>query len=170
MAKRISSHIWREAKKDFEMGMSQAYIRKKYDLNPGALGNKIKRDGWRLSQEQTAILTEFKEASEKISESFHNANEVQRKEMSDRVVTALEDNELIGNNRKLLKAFQGLIGRGIKNGIYSEAKDIKAGVSAIRDIEAISNPQTSQVNIQNNNQNNQQNLETTGITVKFGDE
>ncbi len=28
----------------------------------------------------------------------------------------------------------------------------------------------SQVNIQNNNQNNQQNLETTGITVKFGED
>ena len=158
MAKRISSHIWREAKKDFENGMSQADIRKKYDLNPGALGNKIKRDGWRLSQEQTAILTEFKEASEKISESFHNANEVQRKEMSEMVVTALEDNELIGNNRKLLKAFQGLVGRGIKEGLYTKPQDIKAGVSTIRDIEAVSNPQANKtdvtVNTQINNTNN----------------
>jgi len=154
---RISSHTWREARKDFEAGMSQADIRKKYDLGAGALGNKIKRDGWRLSQEQTAILSDFKEASVKISESYHNANETQQKEMSERAITILEDNELIGNNRKLLKAFQGLIGQGIKKGIYAEAKDIKAGVSAIRDIEAVSNPNTPQLNIQNNNQNNQQN-------------
>lgn len=169
---RISSNTWREARKDFEAGMSQADIRKKYDLGTGALGNKIKRDGWRLSQEQTAILAEFKEASVKISESFHNANETQQKEMSERAVTILEDNELIGNNRKLLKSFQGLIGRGIKDGIYVKAKDIKAGVSAIRDIEAISNPtaKSPQVNIQNNNANTQHNIDNlhqTGIAIGF---
>lgn len=155
MAK-ISSHTWAEIKKDFENGMSQADIRKKYDIGAGTLGNKIKRNGWRLSQEQTAILSEFKEASVKISESFHNANEIQKKEMNERVVTILEDNELVQNNRKLLKAFQGLIGQGIKGNIYKTASDIKAGVSSVKDIEAIANPQANKIEV--NNQNNQQNI------------
>jgi len=142
---RISSHIWAEIKKDFEKGMSQANIRKKYDVGAGTLGNKIKRDGWRLSQEQTAILSEFEEVSVKISESFHNANDIQKKEMSERTLTILEDNELMANNRKLAKAFQGLIGQGIRGNVYKTASDIKAGVSSIKDIENIANPKDAVV-------------------------
>lgn len=137
------------------MGMSQADIRQKYNVGAGALGNKIKRDGWRLSQPQTTALSEFKEASVKISESFHNANEIQKKEMVDRVQTILEDNYLIQNNRKIAKMFQEQMVDAVKNGEYSNPKSIKAGTSALRDIESIANPQPSktEVNVQNNTVN-----------------
>ena len=57
------------------------------------------------------------------------------------------------NNRKILKAFQGKIIAGLKNGAYEKPKDIKAGTSALKDIEAIVNPQASkqEINIQNTN-------------------
>lgn len=47
MAKRLSKKFWEEVKKDFEAGMTQAELRKKYNLGAGTLGNKIKRDGWK---------------------------------------------------------------------------------------------------------------------------
>lgn len=151
MAKPLPSHIWHDIRTDFERGMSQADIRKKYDVGAGTLGNKIKREGWRLSHEQTSVITEFKEASVKISESFHTANETQKKEIIERVQTILEDNEIIHNNRKLAKAFQSLIGNGINSGLYETPQDIKTGTAAIKDLEAISNPQASKIEINNTN-------------------
>lgn len=153
MAKQKSKREWEEIRADFERGMSQAEIRKKYNLSPSTLGSKIKRDGWRLSHKQISALSDFKEASAKISESFTSATEMQKKELIERVETILEDNELIQNNRKILKAFQAKIIAGLKAGAYDRPQDIKAGTSAIKDIETIANPQASKqdINIQNTN-------------------
>ncbi len=158
MAKQISKRQWEEIREDFERGLSQADIRKKYDVKAGTLGNKIKRDGWRLSQEQKSILSEFKEASGKISESFHKANDVQKKEIEDEFRTILEDNELIQNNRKLLKMAQGII---IKNKEKFDHSNIRNLTGAIKDIESIANPQANkqEINIQNSN-NQQTNIKT----------
>ena len=155
MAKKISKRQWDEIKADFEKGMTQAELRKKYDLSPSTLGTKIKRDGWRLSHEQHSILSDFRESSAKISESFHNANETQKKEMTEVLTTILEDNELIQNNRRLLKDFQGLISSSIKENKYKTPQDIKAGTSTLKDIESIANPRP-EIAIQNNTQVNTQ--------------
>ncbi len=153
MAKQKSKREWDEIKIDFERGLSQAEIRKKYNISPSTLGSKIAREGWRLSHEHISALSDFKEASAKISESFLNANETQKKELLDRTITILEDNELMINNRKILKAFQGKIIAGLKNGAYEKPNEIKAGTSALKDIEAIANPQANkqEINIQNTN-------------------
>lgn len=158
MAKPLPPYVWDEIKADFEKGMSQAEIRKKYQISAGTLGSKIKRDGWVLSQEQQSALTEFKEASAKISESFRTANETQKKEIANQVSTALEDNEIIINNRKLLKAFQGKILSGLRSGYYDTPQNLKAGTSALRDIETIVNPQSGKIEVNNTNaqQNNHQ--------------
>jgi hypothetical protein len=148
---RISTHTWNEIQKDFESGMSQADIRKKYDISPSTLGSKIKRDGWRLSQDQKAILSEFKEVSAKISESHSQANDLQKKEIEDEFKTILEDNELIQNNRKLLKMAQGII---IKNKEKFDHSNIRNLTGAVKDIESVANPQASKIeaNSTNNNQ------------------
>ena len=157
MAKQKSKREWEEIRADFEKGMSQADLRKKYDLSPSTLGTKIKRDGWRLSHEQHAVLSNFKEASAKISESFENATQMQKEELAIRVETILEDNKLIQNNRKLLVAVQGIIGQEIRNNKVN-ASNIKSITGAILDIEKVANPQANkqEINIQNTNalQNN----------------
>ena len=145
----ISSHTWNEIKKDFESGMSQADIRKKHGVKTGALGNKIKRDGWRLSQEQRTAMSEFQEASVKMSESFHNANTIQKKEMEDEFTTILEDNDLIQNNRKLLKMAQGVL---VKNKDKFDHTNVKNLTGAIKDIESVANPQASRADVIVNNQ------------------
>ena len=155
MAKPLSSHQWAEIKKDFEGGMSQADIRKKHGIGAGTLGNKIKRDGWRLSQEQTTVLSEFKDASVKISESFHNANDTQKKEMVERIETILQDNEIIENNRKLLKMAQGILVKNRDNFDYTNIRNL---TGAVKDMESVSNPQSNKIenniNMQQNNTNN----------------
>ena len=57
------------------------------------------------------------------------------------------------NNRKILKAFQGKIIAGLKNGAYEIPNEIKAGTSALKDIEAIAIPQAKkqEIIIQNSN-------------------
>ena len=149
----ISSATWREAQADFEKGMSQADICRKHDVKSGALGNKIKRDGWRLTQDQRTILSDFKEASVNVSESFVKANESQKEEMEIEFTTILEDNELIANNRKLMKMAQGIL---IKNKDNFDHKTIKNLTGAVRDIEAVANPQATQKVEVNNQQNNNQ--------------
>ena len=163
MAKQLTTYLWGEIKKDFELGMSQADIRKKYDVGAGTLGNKIKRDGWRLSQAQNEALSEFKEATVKISESFHGANESQKKEMTERVITIIEDNELIGNNRKIAKMLQGII---VANRQDITLGNIRNVSGTIKDIESMANPQSSRQEI---NVNTQTNVGIQTITRKIVD-
>lgn len=61
------SYDWFQIRLDFDKGLTQAELRKKYDIPAGTLGSKIKRDGWVLSQEQTSTLDEFRAASAKLS-------------------------------------------------------------------------------------------------------
>ena len=152
MAKQKSKREWEEIRADFEKGISQADLRKKYDLSPSTLGTKIKRDGWRLSHEQHAVLSNFKEASAKISESFENATQMQKEELAIRIETILEDNKLIQNNRKLLVAVQSIIGQELRSNKIN-ASNVKSITGAILDIEKVANPQASkqEINIQNTN-------------------
>ena len=70
------------------------------------------------------------------------------------------------NNRKILKAFQSKIVAGLKNGAYEKANEIKAGTSALKDIEAIVNPKPEN-NININNTNAQQtNIEVENMNPK----
>jgi len=155
MARQLPPYVWNEIKADFEAGMSQAELRKKYNISAGTLGSKIKRAGWVLSHEQKAALTEFQEASAKVCESFRNANETQKKEMIEQVNIALENNAIISNNRKIAKAFQSLMVRGISEKRYTTPTEIKQGTSALKDLEMIANPQSNKIEI--NNTNAQQN-------------
>lgn len=156
MAKPLPPYKWDEIKADYEAGMSQAELRKKYNISAGTLGSKIKRAGWVLSHEQKAVLTEFQEASAKVCESFRNANETQKKEMIEQVNIALENNAIISNNRKIAKAFQSLMVRGISEKRYATPSEIKQGTSALKDLETIANPQKTEITNTNAQQNNTQ--------------
>ncbi len=147
---------WSEIKKAYSDGIDTNTISKKYKVAKKTLQNKISAEKWEVIGGLNTHIEEFKDSLERISHNTQN-DPIKQEIALERIETILEDNELIGNNRKLLKAFQGLIGRGIKEGIYAEAKDIKAGVSALRDIEAISNPQASKTDVTVNTQVNSTN-------------
>jgi len=134
---------WDKIKNAYEDGISQDVISKKYGVAKKTLANKISANQWEVMGGLSTHIDEFKDSLEKISHNTHN-DPIKQEIAIEKIGTILEDNDLISNDRKLLKAFQSLIGRGIKDGIYGTAQDIKAGVSSIKDIESIANPQANQ--------------------------
>ena len=155
---RPTKYNWNEIKSAYCDGIDINTIVKKYKVAKKTLANKISAEKWEIIGGLNTHINEFKESLERISHNTHN-DPIKQEIALSKIETILEDNELIGNNRKLLKAFQGLVGRGIKEGLYTKPQDIKAGVSTIRDIEAVSNPQASKTDVTVNTQvNNTSNL------------
>lgn len=150
--KKFSPRFWNEVKKDYEAGMSQVELRKKYDLKKGTLAMKIMRGGWRLSQEQTASISDFKNSFVELSKNFDNASSQQKEEIVERVRTIIQDNLIIKNNRSLLKVFQGRIGELLDAGAYNTPNEIKLGVSTLKDAEFIVNPKVPKIDVKQQNQ------------------
>ena len=71
--------------------------------------------------------------------------------MAQQISVTLENLEIIANNRKIAKAFQSLIVRGISDKRYATPTEIKQGTSALKDLEAIANPQSNKIEINNTN-------------------
>jgi len=153
---------WKKIKADYEIGKSKSYIHKKYGVPYSTLSTKISREVWEIANNETSAISEFRSGCEQVSEVIANNSDNKEKveAIVDELNTIMQDNELVINNRILLKSFQGLISSGIKNGIYESPQDIKSGVSAIKDIESVANPQKGEITVstQNNTQNNTQNI------------
>lgn len=149
MPKPLPPYFWENVKKDYEMGLSKTEICKKHKILPSTLSMRIKRNNWVISQAQKDALHDFQRASVNLAGEISQANDIQRGKMLERLNTILEDNELIANNRRLLKGFQSKIASGLRNGLYDRPSDISAGTRAIRDIEAVANPRSNDINIQN---------------------
>lgn len=150
--KKFSPRFWNEVKKDYEAGMSQVELRKKYDLKKGTLAMKIMRGGWCLSREQTASISDFKNSFVELSKNFDNASSQQKEEIVERVRTIIQDNLIIKNNRSLLKVFQGRIGELLDAGAYNTPNEIKLGVSTLKDAEFIVNPKVPKIDVKQQNQ------------------
>ncbi|MEA3330625.1 MAG: hypothetical protein U9Q29_02905 [Campylobacterota bacterium] len=150
---RPSKYDWDSVKKAYEDGISQEVISKKYGVAKKTLANKVSSGKWEVMGGLNTHIDEFRDSLDNISRNTQN-DPIKQEIAIDKIGTILEDNDLISNDRKLLKAFQGLIGRGIKDGIYETSQDIKAGVSSVKDIESIANPQASKTEIRVNTQIN----------------
>ena len=136
-------------KAEYELGKSNAYLHKKYEVPYNTLSMKIKRGGWETVNEEATAIADFRHGCEQISEvAADNVNNTSKIEaIREEINTIMEDAHLIGNNRKLLKAFQGLIGRRIKEEKFKTPQDIRAGVGAVKDIESVANPRDNSVQV-----------------------
>lgn len=143
MAKALSADFWASVKKDYEKGLSQAELRKKYNISHSTLISKIKRNGWELSQEQNTAIKAFEVASATLDATYATANETQKAEIINRINTIIDDCEIMASNRHLAKRFQARILDGFSDGMFESSKDIKAGTSALKDLEYIANPKPS---------------------------
>lgn len=94
-----------------------------------------------------------------LKKSIKNPQEISAIEMEvkERICTIEEDNELVSNNRKLLKVTQGTIQKQLldeKGNIRKlNPKEIKSITGAIKDIENIANPRDTGTKIDVNNNN-----------------
>lgn len=148
--KLMAKYNWEEIENAYQMGVDVDTICKKYKVTKKTLQNRIYSKKLELkSGNLNEATAEFGQVLGKFS-GIAQTDKILEEIVTEKLNTIVEDNELIGNNRKLSKAFQGLIGQGMKSGMYKTASDIKAGVSAIKDIESIANPTTKDTNIQIN--------------------
>lgn len=136
---RPSKYNWTSIQEAYEKGFDKDEICKKFNIPKSHLTNKINSEKWVVLCDVNAHVDELNATSHKIAQNYTQNPDIAEM-FEEKISTMIEDNELIGNNRKLLKAFQGLIGQGVRGGIYKTASDIKSGVSSIKDIEAIANP------------------------------
>ena len=97
----------------------------------------------KITQSQKEAISAFSEASGKISAEFGKANETQKAEIINRINTIIDDSEIMASNRHLAKRFQARILDGFNDGMFESSKDIKAGTSALKDLEYIANPKPS---------------------------
>ena len=70
---KFTNEFWLQVRKDFDAGLTQSELRKKYAISKGALGNKIKRDNWNLQtveelQNKIIIKVEKEKPIKKIKE------------------------------------------------------------------------------------------------------
>jgi hypothetical protein len=157
---RPKKYNWEAIQKAYEEGITINEISKNYGVAKKTLQNKVSEKKWELNGTINNQVNEFKESLERVSGIIGN-DSIKQEIVAERLNTIIQDNEIIGNNRKLAKAFQGLVGMGIKNKLYKTPQDIKAGTSTLKDLESVANPQANkqESNININNQNSQQNTE-----------
>ena len=153
---RPSKYNWEAIQEAYEGGLSIESICKKFFITKKILNNKIHLKNWQIKGHIEADIKGFSDSLGTLAQNGTKHPEIADM-IAEKINTQIEDNKLITGNRKLLSAYQAMIGRGIREGIYTNAQDIKSGVSAIKDIEAIANP-TTKPDVQINNQNQQNNI------------
>jgi len=151
---RPSKYDWNSIREAYEKGFSKDDIVRKFKIQKSILTNKINKEKWVVLCDVNSDIHELNAKSHQIAQNY-TQNEKVSEMFIEKINTIIDDNELVSNNRKLLKAFQGIIGKGIREDKFSTPAEIKAGVSAIRDIESVASPIKSDIRVQNNIQNNQ---------------
>ena len=116
---------------------------------------------WEITGTLNADINEFKEVLGRVTQNAQNNPET-KEIYIEKIVTILEDNKLIQNNRKLLVAVQSIIGQELRSNKIN-ASNVKSITGAILDIEKVANPQASKQEINIQNTNAQQN----NITVEW---
>ena len=144
-------------KEAYEKGFTKDEIVKKFKVSKAILTNKVNSESWSILCDVTSDINELNAKTTTIAQNYTQNPDVAEM-FENRINTLVEDNKLIGRNRTLLSSFQLLISNGMRNGTYKTAQDIKAGVSAVADIEKVANPQASKQEINIQNTNAQQNI------------
>ena len=142
---------WTSIEKAYIQGADIEDICKKYKIAKKTLQNKIYEFKWEIKGNINADVNEFKAVLGKVTETAINNPETTDIYIQ-KIVTVLEDNKLIQNNRKLMSAVQGIIGQEIRLNKIN-ASNVKSITGAILDIEKVANPQANkqEINIQNTN-------------------
>jgi hypothetical protein len=162
---RPSKYNWEAIKEAYEGGLDVKDISNKFNLEVKKINERAKLKKWIVKDLINNDINEFKTTIKKTVENGIKHQDVEEM-FYDKINTIIEDNEIIGNNRKLAKAFQGLILSGVRSKtMFKTAQDIKSGVSSLKDIESMSNPSVSN-KVEFNNANMQQNNTQIEIVVE----
>ena len=106
---RPTKYNWEAIEKAYIQGAEVDDICKKYKIAKKTLQNKISEMKWEVTGTLNADINEFKEVLGRVTQNAQNNPET-KEIYIEKIVTILEDNKLIQNNRKLLVAVQSIIG------------------------------------------------------------
>jgi hypothetical protein len=162
---RPSKYNWEAIKEAYEGGLDIEDIVKKFKINKKQLNNKIHLFEWKIKGHIESDIKGFSDSLGTLAQNGTKHPEIADM-IADKISTQLEDNEIIKGNRKLARAFQSLIGKGIREGLYKSAQDITAGVNSIKGIESIANPRPETII---NNANSQQNNTSLSLNDFYGE-
>ena len=147
---RPSKYNWEAIREAYEGGIDKQDIVKKYKIDNKQLLNKIYNESWVVKGHLKAEVDGFYETIHKTTQNLEKLHPDNQDILLERLNTLEQDNELIGNNRKIAKMLQGII---VSNRNSINLQNIKTVSGVIKDIEAIANPQANkqEINIQNTN-------------------
>jgi hypothetical protein len=148
---RPSKYDWDGIKEAYEGGLDKADICRKYKLPLKNLNDKIRVDDWSINGVLKSDVDGFYAKAENIAENISKLHPLNQELMIESVDTRLQDNELIGNNRKIAKMLQGVI---VANRQDINLRNIRNVSGVMKDIESIANPQANRQDITVNNQTN----------------
>ena len=155
---RPSKYNWEAIKEAYEGGIDKDSIVKKFKVQKKLLNNKISENKWQVKGHIDSDIKGFSDSLGALAQNGTKHPEI-ADIIADKINTQLEDNKIIKGNRKLFSAFQGIIGQGIRQGLYKTASDISQGVNAVSRIESSVNPQSNRTEINNTN------AQQTNLTV-----
>lgn len=155
---RPSKYNWEAIQEAYEGGIEKADIVKKYKVTNKLLSNKINQDKWVVKGNLKADIEGFYEQSHKMAQNIDKLHPENQDLMIKKLDTLEQDNELMGNNRKIAKMLQGVI---VSNRNSINLQNIRNVSGTLKDIESIANPQASKTEI--NNTNATQNIVTVEI-------
>ena len=89
---KFTNEFWLQVRKDFDAGLTQSELRKKYAISKGALGNKIKRDNWNfqtVEELQSKVIIKV-EKEKPIEKEKANWTIIRDKKEVDKMLTKLK--------------------------------------------------------------------------------
>lgn len=146
---RPAKYNWERIRAEYECGITQAELVRKYDLNKGRLSDRIKSEGWVVSKQQEAAIKGFRESYETIFETCESAP----------IVAELAADEIESFDAEMARGIRALNktlinqSRLIANSGEANAGDLRslASVSkSVADIHGISKGSGVTINNQNN--------------------
>lgn len=148
---RPSKYNWEAIREAYEGGLDKADICKKYQLPLKNLNDKIRVDDWSINGVLKSDVDGFYAKAQNLAENISKLHPLNQELMIQKLDTMEQDNELIGNNRKIAKMLQGVI---VANRQDINLTNIRNVSGVMKDIESIANPQAARLELNNSIQNN----------------
>ena len=140
---RPSKYDWESIEKAYIQGAEVSDICKKYKIAKKTLQNKISECKWEITGTLKSDINEFKEVMGKVTQNAHDNPET-ADILTEKIITILEDNSLMQNNRRIAQALQGIMSQEIRNKKVN-VSNIKSMTGALKDLESIANPRPETV-------------------------
>jgi len=164
---RPSKYNWDAIKEAYEGGLDRQDICLKHKVSNKHLGDKARAENWVIDSSLKHEIDGFIAQTEYIANNVQKLHPLTQDLVLKKLDTMEQDNELIGNNRKIAKMLQGVI---VSNRNAITLSNIKNVSGVLKDIESIASPQSARIDITNTNaQQNNNTPEIVGYGVRILD-